>query len=52
VGLGDADQALAWLNEAYDARFNPSILLRPTFDSLRADARFQELWRRIGLPVH
>jgi TolB-like protein/DNA-binding winged helix-turn-helix (wHTH) protein/tetratricopeptide (TPR) repeat protein len=51
VGLGDADQALAWLNQAYDARFNPSILLRPTFDSLRADPRFQELWRRIGLPA-
>jgi hypothetical protein len=28
VGLGDQDQAMAWLNKAYEARFNPSILLR------------------------
>jgi TolB-like protein/DNA-binding winged helix-turn-helix (wHTH) protein/Flp pilus assembly protein TadD len=50
VGLGDRDQAMTWLNKAFDARFNPSILLRPGFDSLRSDARFQNLWRRIGLP--
>ncbi len=50
VGLGDLDQAMSWLNKAYDARFNPSILLRPTFDPLRSDPRFQELRRRIGLP--
>jgi TolB-like protein len=49
VGLGDLDQAMKWLNKAYDARFNPSILIRPGFDPLRSDARFQELWRRIGL---
>jgi hypothetical protein len=29
VGLGDHDQAMIWLNKAYEARFNPSILLRP-----------------------
>ena len=49
-GLGDQDQAMIWLNKAYEARFNPSILLRPAFDNLRSDARFQELVRRIGLP--
>jgi TolB-like protein/Tfp pilus assembly protein PilF len=49
-GLGDRDQAMTWLNKAYEARFNPSILLRPAFDNLRSDARFQELVRRIGLP--
>jgi tetratricopeptide (TPR) repeat protein len=51
VGLGDQDQAMSWLNKAYEARFNPSILLRPAFDSLRSDARFKELLRRIGLPA-
>jgi TolB-like protein/DNA-binding winged helix-turn-helix (wHTH) protein/Flp pilus assembly protein TadD len=50
VGLGDNDEAMIWLNKAYQARFNPSILLRPGFDPLRSDVRFQDLWRRIGLP--
>jgi TolB-like protein/DNA-binding winged helix-turn-helix (wHTH) protein/Flp pilus assembly protein TadD len=50
VGLGDRDEAMIWLDKAYQARFNPSILLRPAFDPLRTDARFQDLLRRIGLP--
>jgi len=50
VGLGDRDQAMISLNKAYGARFKASILLRPGFDPLRSDARFQELLRRIGLP--
>jgi TolB-like protein/DNA-binding winged helix-turn-helix (wHTH) protein/Flp pilus assembly protein TadD len=49
VGLGDRDQAMIWLDKAYQARFNPSILLRPAWDPLRSDARFQDLLRRIGL---
>jgi TolB-like protein/DNA-binding winged helix-turn-helix (wHTH) protein/Flp pilus assembly protein TadD len=49
AGLGDPDQAMIWLNKAYDARFNPSILLRPGFDSLRQDPRFKDLRHRIGL---
>jgi TolB-like protein/DNA-binding winged helix-turn-helix (wHTH) protein/Tfp pilus assembly protein PilF len=49
VGLGDHDQAMKWLNRAYEGRFNPSILLRPSFDPLRSDARFVDLWRRLGL---
>jgi TolB-like protein/DNA-binding winged helix-turn-helix (wHTH) protein/Tfp pilus assembly protein PilF len=50
VGLGDLDQAMIWLNKAYDARFNPSILIRAVFDPLRSDARFRELRHRVGLP--
>ena len=50
VGLGDNDRAIIWLNRAYQARFNPSILMRPVFDPLRSDPRFQELLHRIGLP--
>jgi tetratricopeptide (TPR) repeat protein len=50
VGLRDQNQAMAWLNKGYEARFNPSILLRPAFDALRSDARFKELLRRVGLP--
>jgi TolB-like protein/DNA-binding winged helix-turn-helix (wHTH) protein len=49
VGLGDWEQAMTWLNKAYDARFNPSILLRPSFDALRSNAQFQDLQRRVGL---
>jgi TolB-like protein/Flp pilus assembly protein TadD len=49
VGLGDQDQAMNWLNKAYEARFNPSILMRPAFDPLRSDARYKDLLRRIGL---
>jgi TolB-like protein/DNA-binding winged helix-turn-helix (wHTH) protein/Flp pilus assembly protein TadD len=50
VGLDDTDQALIWLERAYQTRFNPSILLRPAFDPLRPKAQFQDLLRRIGIP--
>jgi tetratricopeptide (TPR) repeat protein len=50
VGLGDLDKAMIWLNKGYDARFNPSIMLRPAFDPLRFDSRFKELLHRVGLP--
>jgi len=50
VGLGNNDQAMIWLNKAYQARFNPSILLRPAFDPLRSNPGFQNLLSRIGLP--
>ena len=49
AALGDRDQAMTWLNRAYQDRFNPSVLLRPGFDPLRADTRFQDLERRVGL---
>jgi len=50
VGLGDHGEAMVWLNKAYEARFNPSILSRRAWDPLRSDARFKDLLRRIGLP--
>ena len=50
VALGDSDQAMAWLEKGYEDRFNPGVLLRPGFDALRSDPRFQSLVRRIGLP--
>jgi TolB-like protein/DNA-binding winged helix-turn-helix (wHTH) protein/Tfp pilus assembly protein PilF len=49
VGLDDKDQAMAWLEKAYAERFNPGVLMRPCFDPLRSDPRFQDLLRRIGL---
>jgi len=39
-----------WLEKGYEERFNPGVLIRPGFDPLRADPRFQDLMRRIGLP--
>jgi tetratricopeptide (TPR) repeat protein len=50
VALGDASQAMQWLEKGYEQRFNPSVLLRPGFDPLRADPRFADFLRRIGLP--
>jgi tetratricopeptide (TPR) repeat protein len=49
VSLGDKDQAMSWLEKGFEERFNPGVLLRPGFDPLRSDSRFQNLRRRIGL---
>jgi len=50
ASLGDTDQAMNWLEKGYEERFNPGVLLRPGFDPLRSDPRFQKLVHRIGLP--
>jgi len=49
ASLGDTNQAMNWLEKGYEERFNPGVLLRPGFDPLRSDARFQTLVHRIGL---
>jgi TolB-like protein/DNA-binding winged helix-turn-helix (wHTH) protein/Tfp pilus assembly protein PilF len=50
ASLGDMDQAMNWLEQGYEERFNPGALLRPGLDPLRSDSRFQNLVRRVGLP--
>jgi TolB-like protein/DNA-binding winged helix-turn-helix (wHTH) protein/Flp pilus assembly protein TadD len=50
ASLGDTGQAMNWLEKGYEERFNPGVLLRPGFDPLRSDPRFQSLLHRIGLP--
>jgi TolB-like protein/DNA-binding winged helix-turn-helix (wHTH) protein/Flp pilus assembly protein TadD len=50
ASLGDMNQAMNWLEKAYNERFNPGVLIRPGFDPLRSDPRFEDLLRRVGLP--
>ena len=52
IGLGDKDQAFAWIEKAYRERSNFVTYLRvvPIVDSLRSDPRFSDLIRRVGLP--
>lgn len=52
MGLGNKDQALSWLDQAYDARSVNLIYLNvePIFDNLRSAPRFNDLLRRVGLP--
>jgi TolB-like protein/DNA-binding winged helix-turn-helix (wHTH) protein/Tfp pilus assembly protein PilF len=50
AALGDKDQAMHWLEIGYEQRFNPGVLLRPGFEPLRLDPRFQDLVHRIGFP--
>ena len=49
VALGDNDRAMTWLEKGFDERFNPGVLLRPGFDPIRSDPRFQNFLHRIGL---
>jgi len=51
VGLGDKDQAFQWLEKSFqdrEARIN-RLRVDPLFDSIRSDARYADLIRRIGL---
>jgi TolB-like protein/DNA-binding winged helix-turn-helix (wHTH) protein/Flp pilus assembly protein TadD len=51
ISLGDKDQALAWLEKAYEQRSDYLVFVKvdPAWDRLRADPRFVNLLRRIGL---
>ena len=51
AGLGDRDRALAWLDKAYEERSHWLVWLKldPRWDNLRADRRFSDLVRRVGL---
>jgi serine/threonine-protein kinase len=52
LGLGDKDQAFAWLEKAYEEHAYSLAFLKasPTFDPLRSDPRYADLLRRVGLP--
>jgi TolB-like protein/Flp pilus assembly protein TadD len=51
TGMGDKDQAFAWLDKAYKERASalPFLKTNPRLANLRSDFRFQTLIRRMGL---
>jgi TolB-like protein/DNA-binding winged helix-turn-helix (wHTH) protein/Flp pilus assembly protein TadD len=53
ASIGDKDEALHWLEVGYRIHDPALDMLRmePALDSLRSDARFQDLIRRVGLPA-
>ena len=53
AGLGDNDQAFAWLEKAYQERRDQMAALdiEHLIDPLRSDPRFQDLLRRVALPA-
>jgi tetratricopeptide (TPR) repeat protein len=50
-GLGDKDQAFAWLDKSFEERsqFLVDLKFIPILDPLRSDPRFADLVRRVGL---
>ncbi|MET0753620.1 MAG: protein kinase [Pyrinomonadaceae bacterium] len=51
LGLGDLDKTFEWLEKAFEERsgFLPFLKVEPMVDSIRSDARFQDLLWRIDL---
>ena len=51
LGLGDNEQALRWLQAAYEERSEWLVtdMPAPNFDSLRQDPRFRALMRKVGI---
>jgi TolB-like protein len=52
TGLGQKDQAFAWLQKAFENHDRGLIFLKvdPPMDPLRSDPRFDQLMVRVGLP--
>ena len=53
AGLGDTSQSFGWLRRAFEQRSYYLPTYFPTdarLDNVRADARFIDLERRLGLP--
>ena len=53
VGLGDTNQAFAWMERGYHERdgWINSLKVDPRLDPLRSDPRFHDLIARVGLPL-
>jgi hypothetical protein len=52
LGLGDREQAFAWLERAAEERSSMTQFVRvhPYLDPLRDDPRFRDLLRRMNFP--
>jgi len=50
--LGEKDQALAWLEQAYNQRDSKLTYMKiePAFDEIRSQPRFQQLLHRLAFP--
>jgi tetratricopeptide (TPR) repeat protein len=53
VGLGEDDRAIEYLEKSYEEHSHWLIYLHidPSMDRMRSNPRFQDLLRRIGLPL-
>ena len=53
IGLGEADRAIECLEKSFEEHSHWLIYLHidPSMDALRSDPRFQDLLRRVGLPL-
>jgi serine/threonine-protein kinase len=51
AALGEKDQAFEWFEKAFQARSEELLFLKvdPKMDSLRSDARYANLLRRLKL---
>lgn len=54
IGLGREDQALMWLEKAYEGRDGSMIFLKvdPVFSGIRSNPRFTSLLRKLRLEEH
>lgn len=54
AGLGDTNQAFAWLEDSFRSHNEglTNLKIDPCLDSLRSDPRLADLMRRVGLPVN
>jgi tetratricopeptide (TPR) repeat protein len=52
IGLGERDEAFAWIEKAYEGRSTALVWFKtdPLWDTLRSDPRYRDLLRRIGFP--
>jgi hypothetical protein len=52
TGLGEKDEAIAWLERAYEEHDQGMVDIKayPGLDSLRSDPRFQAVLRRMNFP--